>query len=138
MTLKVQGLMLPGREISTITVTAVVDAVEVNSIAVYTGATVSESRQVEIIDAWQMLVNGIRDRNLMQTFGGIIYSGVDIDDISEASRRTDSVLANFTDNDVIIGIGANVVGEFLDWVVMLETGFGVLSDQAQETTLKAA
>lgn len=138
MTLKVQGLILPRREISTITVTAVVDAVEVNSIAVYTGATVGDNRQVETVNAWQMLVNGIRDRNLMQTFGGIIYSGVDIDDISEASRRTDSVLANFTDNDVIIGIGANVVGEFLDWVVMLETGFTVLSNKALETTLKAA
>lgn len=138
MTLKVQGLMLPRREISTITVTATVDDVEASSIAIYTGATVGDNRQVETVNAWQMLVNGLRDRNILQTFGGVVYSGVDIDDISEANRRTIGTIASFTDNDVIIGVGQLVVAEFLDWVVMLETGFDVLSDKALETTLKAA
>jgi hypothetical protein len=138
MTLKVQGLMLPSREVSTITVTAVVDDVAANSIAIYTGATVSDQRQVETINAWRFLVNGMRDRNILQQFAGIVYSGVDIDDISEASRRTDSVLANFTDNDIIIGVSAEVAIEFGDWVGMLDVGFGVLSDTALEGTLKVA
>ena len=140
MTLKVQGAMLPRREIdlSTIAVTATVDDVAANSIAIYTGATVAAYRFVETVNAWRFLINGMRDRNILQQFAGIVYSGTDIDAIGENDRRTDSVLANFTDNDVIIGVSADAAITFHDWVLMLDTGFEPLIQTAMEGTFKVA
>jgi hypothetical protein len=138
MALKVQAIITPGRQLQTITTSGTVDAVDDNGIAVYQGATVADYRQVEIINAWKFLWNGVRDRNIMQQFAGVIYSGVDAEHIDENSRRTSATFGDFGDNDIFIGIGQLVVAEMLDYTVILETIFGQLSSTALEDTYKAA
>jgi hypothetical protein len=142
MGLKVQGIITPGRALQSISTSTTVDAVDDNGIAIFIGATVgttvSEARQVEIINAWRFLWNGIRDRNIMQQFAGVVYSGVDIDNISFASRRTSATFGDFGVNDVFVGIGQLVVAEFLDYTLPIETTFTQLTQTALEDTLKAA
>jgi hypothetical protein len=132
--------MVARREINrgSIVINTTLIEVVAENIAVYAGATVDLNRQVEINNAWRWLWNGIRDRNLMETFGGVIYSGCDIDNISEAARLTSGVYATFGDNDVFIGVGQLVVSEWLAAVNPIETGFTLLRNQALEQTLKAA
>lgn len=142
MGLKVQGIITPGRALQSITTSTTVDAVDDNGVAVYIGATagttVSEARQVEIIDAWRFLMNGIRDRNIMPQFAGVVYSGVDIDHIGENQRITSATFGDFGINDVFIGIGQLVVAEFTDYLLPIETAFQQCIYTAMEGTLKAA
>jgi hypothetical protein len=138
MALKVQAIITPGRQVQTVTTSGTVDAVDDNGIAVYAGATVADYRQIEIINAWRFLWNGVRDRNIMQQFAGVIYSGVDVEHIDENARTTSATFGDFGDNDIFIGIGQLVVAEFLDYTVILETAFQQLRDTALEDTYKAA
>jgi hypothetical protein len=137
MTLKVQGIITPGRQLQSITSSGVIDAVDDNGIAVYQGATVADYRQVDIINAWRMLWNGIRDRDIMQQFAGVVYSGVDVEHIDKNSRITSATFGDFGDNDIFIGIGQLVVAEFFDYTVIIETVFQQLRDTALEDTYKA-
>jgi hypothetical protein len=138
MALKVQAIITPGRQVQTVITTEIINEVDDNGIAIYAGATVADNRQVEIIDAWRFLRNGIRDRNIMQQFAGVVYSGVDVDNIGEAGRITSATFGDFGDNDIFVGIGQLVVSEFLDFTVVLETAFQELSQTALEDTYKAA
>jgi len=140
MTIEVTGEIVTRRELnrSTIVVSATNIEVAANNISIYAGATVDLARQVEIVNAWRWLWNGIRDRRLMQTFGGVIYSGCDIEHIDENARLTSGVFATFGDNDVFIGVGQLVVAEWLEAVNPIETGFRLLREQALELNLKAA
>ena len=142
MGLKVQGIITPGRALQSITTSTTVDEVDTNGVAIYIGATagttVNEARQVEIIDAWRFLMNGIRDRNIMPQFASVVYSGVDIDRISENQRRTISTFSEFGINDVFIGIGDAVYVEFTDYLLPIETAFQQCIYTAMEATLKAA
>jgi hypothetical protein len=138
MALKVQAIITPGRQLQSITTSGIVDAVDDNGIAVYAGATVATYRQVEIVNAWKFLWNGVRDRNILQQFAGVIYSGVDVEHIDENSRSTSATFGDFGDNDIFIGIGQLVVAEMLDYTVILETIFEQLRDTALEDTFKAA
>ena len=137
MALKVQGIITPGRQLQTITTSEVIDAVDDNGIAIYQGATVADYRQVEIINCWKFLWNGIRDRDIMQQFAGVVYSGVDADQIGENARITSATFADFGDNDIFVGIGQLVVAEFIDYTVIIDTVFGQLSDTALEDVYKA-
>jgi len=138
MALKATLALLPNRDPGSVTITTVVDDVLSNNIAIYTGATVSLHRQLEIFNAWWQLWYGIRDRNIMQQFAGIVYSGMDIDHIGEGPRRTDSVLANFTDDDIIIGMGAGVCIDFHDAVETINSGYDRLINTVLETTFKVS
>jgi len=110
--------------------------VDVNGVALYVGATVGDYRATEIINAWRWLWNGIRDRNILQQFAGVIYSGCDIDFLGEPSRITSAVYADFGDDDVFVGIGQLVVAEMLDYTLPIETSFQACSDRAQELQFK--
>jgi hypothetical protein len=138
MTVKVQGLMLPDRQIDAVTVSGTIDEVAVNSIAIYSGATVPTWRQLEVFNAWKRAWEGARDRNIMQQFAGVWYSGYDVDHIDEADRRTISTFASFGDNDIFIGMSAEVCITYHDAVLMIEVGFDVLRNVAQEQYFKVA
>ena len=129
---------------ASVVVNATIVAVPVNNIAVYAGDTVNLARQVEIITGWKFLYNGIRDRNLINqgapgTFYGLpIYSGTDIDSKGEFDRRTESLVASFTANDIIIAIGGNVSVAFHGATLHLEAALTRLIEEAHHQSLKAA
>ncbi len=107
-------------------ITEVIAAVPANSIAIYTGSTVNESRQVEIMTGWRFLYNGLRDRNLINpgapgTFYGIpVYTGTDVDKKGEFDRRTESLVATLTNNDIILGVSGEASIAFRGATVNLE------------------
>lgn len=136
MTVKVQGLMLPGRQLSTVTVSGTIDEVESSSIAIYSGATVPVYRQLEVYNAWKRAWDGAKDRNIMQQFAGVWYSGYPIDKIDESARITSATFADFGDNDVFIGMGQLVVAEFLDYVNIIDAAYGDIRDAALEQYFK--
>ena len=136
MTVKVQGLMLPGRQLSTVTVSGTIDEVESSSIAIYSGATVPVYRQLEVYNAWKRAWDGAKDRNIMQQFAGVWYSGYPIDKIDESARITSATFLDFGDNDVFIGMGQLVVAEFLDYVNIIDAAYGDIRDAALEQYFK--
>lgn len=112
-------------------------AVAADSISLYIGDTVSPARQVEIVDGWKWLYQGVRDRNLLdaQFKGAVLYTASDINKMTTADRRTSSDLVTYTDNDVILAIGAGVTA--LGEHVAIEEAFRILRHFALEETLKA-
>ena len=140
MPLMVYGELLPDHSIKNIGFTETLREVAANEVAIYFGASVSPHRQVEIMGAWAMLWNGIRDRNLLdnQFFGAVVYSGVSIDSITEANRRTESSVASFNADDVMIGIDDTVTAALRGATVMYESAFESLRDNALQLYLKAA
>lgn len=137
MGLKVEGLFLPNKEIISYTVSPTVTAVAANSIMVACGDDVDLNRQVEIINAWKMLRDGVRDRNLFATWGpSLLYTAVDIDEITIPNRRTASETTAFTTSDVYIGLSAEVMGLTNEYLLMLDTAFAQLADIALEEVLK--
>jgi hypothetical protein len=139
MTVKVEGLFdTVSNQLASITVSGVIDDVSADSIAIYSGATVPTWRQLEVVNAWKRAWDGARDRNIMQQFAGIWYSGYDIDHIDEADRITISTFASFGDNDVFIGMSADVCIDFHDAVNMIEVAFDQLRNTAMEQYLKVA
>ena len=113
-------------------------AVGVNEISVYIGDNVPEARQLEFVDAWRWLYAGVRERNLLdaQFKGVVLYTAANINSLTAENRRTASELTFFTEDDVIIAMGANVtaLGERLD----IAEAFRALGNFALESTLKAA
>lgn len=138
MTVKVQGLLVAGRQLTTVTVSGTIDAVDTSGIAIYSGATVPTYRQVEVYNAWKRAWEGAKDRNIMQQFAGVWYSGYDIDQIDENQRTTSATFGDFGDNDVFIGMGQLVVAEYLDYVNIIDAAFEKLRDTAQEQYFKVA
>lgn len=136
MAYKIEGAYLPNKEIGAYTITALVAPVAANSIMLSCGETVELTRQVEIMNAFKLLRDGIRDRQLMSTWVGVIYSAVDIDEVTIANRRTSADTVPFTDNDVILGISAEVMADSNQYTVMLDTAFDFLADKTLEDTLK--
>ena len=141
MSLQARGTMVPDREISNIIVSQGVAAeVGADEISIYALDSVLLHQQLEIFNAWRWLWNGIRDRALLDgSFtGNILYSGSNIFQLTEPDRRTSSVIAFFDDEDVVVGLGANVTMQILSAVTPLETGFTRLRNAALEQALKAA
>ena len=138
MTVKVQGLVVAGRQLSTVTISGTITEVDTSGIAIYSGATVPTYRQVEVYDAWARAWQGVKDRNIMQQFAGVFYSGYDIDQIDENQRITSATFADFGDNDVFIGMGQLAVAEYLDYVNILDVSYGTLQQTALEQYFKVA
>lgn len=139
MTVKIEGVFnTTANQLATITVSGVIDAVSTDAIAIYSGATVPTWRQLEVFNAWRRAWDGARDRNIMQQFAGIWYSGYDINHIDESDRRTDSSFAEFGDDDVFIGMSDSVNTNFGDAVNMIEVAFEQLRKTALEQYFKAA
>ena len=142
MTLMVTGEVVANRVLAktSIVVSEVVVEVPSDNIAIYAGADVALYRQVEMVTGWNFLWNGIRDRNLMdvQFNGAILYTGTDIDKKSEFDRRTASAVVSFTDNDIVVGIGAGATGEFAGAVLPLDSALEQLIQVARESLLLKA
>lgn len=129
----------PARQGSKLLITQTVTPVEVdvNNIAIYTLSAVPDYRQLEIINAWRWLWNGVRDRNILTDFAaGPVYSAVSIDKIGETDRRTSTDLVSLNTDDVVIAIGATA--RSVDATNILESGFAMLRDHAREAGLLAA
>jgi hypothetical protein len=116
--------------------------VTANQVALYVGDSVPLYRQVEIIEGWRWLYQGVAERNLLDegtgsTFpGALLYSGADIDNMTENDRRTSSVFGDFTATDVFIGMGTAVTAS--GDLESLHAVFTQLRQFALEATLKAA
>ena len=142
MTLMATGEVVSNRQLDkrSVVLTEVIAEVPANNIAIYAGSAVALYRQLEMVTGWQFLWNGVRDRNLMdvQFNGSVLYSGTDIDKKGENDRRTESVVASFTNDDVIIGIGLGATGEFGGAVLPLDSAFEQLIQFARESILLKA
>ena len=142
MPLMVHGQMLltPNRELdlSSLVVTTTPIQVPANRVAVYALANVPMHRQLEIVDAWYWLWNGIRDRNLLdkQFAGSACYSGAPIDNLTIPGRKTASDVSFFGADDVVVGLGAGVTGSFKGALVPLESAFEKLREIALERYFK--
>ena len=129
-------------KLSSVVVDEVFAPVAPDNIAVYAGATVNSARQVEIVTGWMFLYNGIRDRSLMDIdnlfYNQDIYTMTDIDKKGEFDRRTESILASNTDNDIMIAFGANVGPAFHGATLHLESALRQLIEETYNALLKAA
>ena len=76
------------------------------------GTTVATRRGNEIINALERLLDGVRDRNLLNADyqGAALVSAINIDILQISDRRTSSSVAASTvaDPDIVLGMGANV------------------------------
>lgn len=87
-----------------------------DQIALYTDLQTSQThQQLDIITAWKMLYNGIRDRSLIpgQFKGFDIYSAVDVGNATENNRKTTSTDFVIQSGRVGIGISAGVTTAYL-------------------------
>ena len=142
MTLMVTGDVVSNRALdkNSVTVSEIIIGVSANNMAIYAGADVGLYRQLEMVTGWNFLWNGIRDRSLMdvQFKGSVLYTGTDIDKKGEFDRRTESVVASFTDNDIIVGIGPGATEEFAGAVLPLDSALEQLIQVARESNLLRA
>jgi len=110
-----------------------------DEIAVYAGDTINWARQVEMLAAWKMLYDGIRDRNLLNVGsawkGAALYTGVNVDSITSSNRRTHAALDVFDDNDLVIAMGPTLTAG-KEAILSIELAYGVLTRKALEQVLK--
>jgi hypothetical protein len=114
-------------------------AVTADQVAIYIGDSVPMYRQVEIIEGWRWLYQGVRERNLLDGppwQGSPLYTGADISNMTANDRRTGADMTPFTATDVMIGMGANVTAT--GDKETLHAIFTQLRQFASEATLKAA
>jgi hypothetical protein len=117
--------------------------VTTNQVAIYVGDNVPLYRQVEMIEGWRWLFQGVAERNLLDEGSGsafpgsILYTGSTIDTLmSTTDRLTSSTFADFTEVDVFIGMGTAVTAA--GDTESLHAVFTQLRQFAMEATLKAA
>ncbi|RKZ82446.1 MAG: hypothetical protein DRQ39_10710 [Gammaproteobacteria bacterium] len=141
MTLMVHAPIGANKEISgPIVMSDTAVAVPTGSVAIYTLSTVPTYRQLETVNGWRMLYNGIRDRNLLdvQFNGAVLYSGVSIDSTTENNRRTASEITSFNTDDVVVAIGAAATSVFNGAIEPLEAAMHSLVIYAAENSLRLA
>ena len=110
-----------------------------DEIAVYIGDNVpTRIQQAVTFNAWRWLWNGVKNRNLLddQFKGAQLVTGSHFEFLSEQDRRTASNIAFFSEDDIMIGMGADVTD--LGDKVYIEAAFAQLRDFALENNLKAA
>ena len=135
MTVQITGTIV-GRELdlTSIVITEAALAVADDEVALYANVDVPTYRQLEISDGWEWLWAGIRDRNLLddQFAAAVLYTMVDIDQLTTENRRTSSVFAEILANDIAIGIGINVTTLFHGAVIPLDSTILKLRDWARD------
>ena len=112
-------------------------AVADDNISVYLGDNVPLYPQNTITTGWRWLFDGVMSRNLLDGppwAGAVLYSGSNWQIMTANDRRTESLLATLTADDIIIGIGLNVTAT--GDTVMVYDAFKVLIEYAMETDLK--
>lgn len=122
-----------------IVATGTIDAVPAGNVSVY--ADFDELyREVEIINGWRWLFNGIRDRNLLERTRneapgiGAIYSACPIDSLVEPSRETDwggAGLVLIVPGTIAISVGIDVAANVP--FVVIENSIIQLMDSVRET-----
>jgi hypothetical protein len=112
-----------------------------NQIWVGFGTTVPTRRGTEIATGLRWLVDGIKDRNLIDRDspdfkGSIIVSAVSIDQKTESDRRTSSglVSASAADIDLVVAMGVSVTT--LEYRNIIDNAFEVLIRAVQEWLYK--
>ncbi len=133
--------MLPSRQgfKPAVVETAIVALPLVDEIVLARGDLVHHSRQLEIMNGWRFLWNGVRDRAILdvQFLGAVLVSSVGINNIGETDRRTSSDLVSTTDNDITLMMGSGVTGAGRASATQLfESGFQMLREFARENGLE--
>ena len=105
-----------------------------DQIVVGYGVAVEPHRQLEIINGWEWLWAGVRDRNLLddQFHGAILITGSPINSLVEASRKTSSSTLDFGADDVFIALGVGVTSHRFGATQILDSGFRMLREYAKE------
>lgn len=128
--------MLPGQQgwKPAVVETDLVAPVDPNDIAISFGDAVEEHRAVEIMNGWEWLWGGVRDRGLLneQFVGAVLLTGAPINSLVDASRKTSSTGGDFDENDVFLSIGANIAADTNGATQMLDSGFRMLREYANE------
>ena len=98
------------------------------------GAAVEPHRQLEIINGWKWLWEGVRDRNLLdaQFKGAILISGAPINSLTALNRKTSSTTLDFGADDVFIALGVGVTAHRFGATQILDSGFQMLREFAKE------
>ena len=141
MTLMATGEVVSNRQLNKLDVvlTEVILEVPANNIAIYAGSAVALYRQLEMVTGWQFLWNRVRDLNeLAESSGSIVYSGTDISKKGHNDHRFGALIAGFTNDDIIVGIGSGASAEFHDAVIPLDSAFEQLIQFARESVLLKA
>lgn len=111
-------------------------AVADDNITIYLGDNVPLYPQSTYIDGWIWLYNGLIDRLLLDGppwSGDVVYTGAAWNNLTANNRRTESLVASFTADDVILGIGQNVTAT--GSTMMLQNAVYDLVDFARTETL---
>lgn len=105
------------------------------------GTTVPTRRGNEIVNGITYLINGVRDRKLLEAGvpdfkGNSLVSAVSIDAIQDSNRRTASgiIAVVVLDDDLVIGIGDAVTA--LQYRNLLDNAFEVVLRALQEFLYK--
>ena len=98
------------------------------------GPLVEPHRQLEMINGWEWLWAGVRDRNLLddQFHGAILLTGAPINSITTANRKTSSITDDFNDDDIFLAIGVDVTLHQKGATQMLDSAFRMLREYAKE------
>ena len=128
-----------GNKTSIVVVGTIAAATE-GDVALYAGDSVALHRQVEILEGWRWLLNGLRDRNLidgeMEITDDSIYSASGIDHLNENERVTDwgDGVGFPLITATRIGIGMSTSAQKAAGMgVQLENAIMMLHDWARET-----
>jgi len=127
MTLQIHANLLDNRQVNKadVVIEDVVAALPVaGSIRLYIGGSVAVHRQVEIMNGWKWLYNGIRDRSLVSIDNadiGALLTACDIDRLDEFNRKTSWGSLNVEATDIGLGMAGDlyVVGA----TEVLEAGY---------------
>ena len=107
-----------------------------NSMLIAYADGVSPHRQLEIINGWKWLWEGIRERNLLdsQFVGSLLITGAPVNQLVTEFRKTSSIIGDFVAGDVLVSIGLGVstgsIGRGA--TQMLDSGFRMLREFAKE------
>lgn len=146
MTLMATGNVVADRQLdhSSVVVNELPIATIAGNISLYVGTGLSNARQVEIIESWLWLMQGIRERRLLNVgvpgtfYQSPLYTVVDINNRTTVNRRTSSLFTELTANDIGIGMSLEATGLFTGYVVPIETAFLQLIEEAKVALLVAA
>ena len=131
--------LTPGLDISKqdITVSGTVADPVANQVGVGFGAGVRTGRGSEIVNAMEWLLNGVRDRNLLEDgspdFNGAdLVTAVSVDAIGVSDRRTSSSLAGstFAAGDIVLTMGLTTTA--LQHRNIIDNAFEMLRRSVQE------
>ncbi len=115
-----------------VTHTATNTPVDADSIYLVVQTNINLARQVEIIEGWRRLVHHARENNVLTATALASYSIVDINTRATSNIRQATDIVGVTANDLVIGIGANIVIKEDGFTNIIENAFTQLIDWVRE------